>query len=178
MILRPFRLELQQLQQPLEAIDRRLVELELAAFERHEAVEIETPLHVFHLAFELAVVDRDRRNRRGPFLGEVVGLRALLLVTTQRIRGPRFAAERDFEPLIQRECVAAATLIEIALERDARGEHRRERDDEHCHDERDAALPMTVHPATSTSRTSLPQSSRSSVISTAIGRSREASGPE
>jgi hypothetical protein len=82
----------------------------------HQAVQIEAALHVFQLAFELTAFDRNRRNRRGPFFGEVVGFRVLLLVTTQRVRGPRFAAERDFVALVHREDVRAAPLVEVALE--------------------------------------------------------------
>ena len=78
-----------------------------------------------------------------PGLAEVVRLR-ILGVLAQDVGGPRLGAERDLEALVEREQVGAATLVDHAAERHVDREDRRERDDQHGRDQRDAALARTA----------------------------------
>ena len=114
-------------------------------FQHHQIVEIEATLHVLELALDFAIVERDRRNRRGPGFGEIVDLvllrlAALFGVHGKNVRRPGLGTERDFKTLIERERRRTATLIQVRIEGNVDGENGRERHDEHRSNQRHAAL--------------------------------------
>ena len=144
----------------------------------NEVVEVEAALQVLEAALDgAAVIERQRRQRPGPGFAQVIGLR-ILQVLAQEIRRPGLAAERDLVALVDGEQRAGAALVEKPLEADVDREDRGECDHQHGRDECHAALAAAAvpapssaaHPATSTTRRISPQSSRSSVTSTAAGR--------
>ena len=88
-------------------------------------------------------------------------------VIVQDLGRPGLGAERDVPALVERDEACGAPQVERRARADVHGEHGRERDQHDGHDQGDAAL---LHPGTSTRRLISPQSSSTTVISTASGR--------
>ena len=84
-------------QQALELRDRSPDRLAVPV---HEIIEVEASLHVLDGAAHLAAVDRQRRQRLRPGLGEMVRI-VVLAIVVQNFGRPGLGAERDMPALVE-----------------------------------------------------------------------------